>query len=76
MVKKIILEIDGKEIKVTPQEARRLFDDLRELFGESQPTSTTTFTPNIGGLRWIYNSDGTSVNQCGVKPLTVGMNYS
>jgi len=76
MVKKIILEIDGKEIAVSPEEARKLFGELQRLFGESypvtvlqpwtQPDFTITSTPHFPPARTICNN--------GVVPLTVGMN--
>ena len=36
MIKKIIIEIDKKEIIMSKEEAKRLYDDLHEFFGSEE----------------------------------------
>lgn len=36
MIKKIIIEIDKKEITLTPKQAEKLFDELGKLYGKEK----------------------------------------
>ncbi len=52
MIKKIIIEVGGKEIELTPKQAKRLYDELDELYGKD----TDTVYPVIPyyPYRWRY----------------------
>ena len=66
MIKKIILKVGGKEVGVTVKEARKLYDDLGELFYEpyiNPPTfpATPWQTPVWPDAIITTTSDGISV---------------
>ena len=62
MIKKITLEIGGKEVEVTPEEARQLYNDLGLLFGAKQPIQyIPSYVPNYPQTWWstVDSIDGT-----------------
>lgn len=50
-VKKIVIEVNKKELVLTPDEARSLRDVLNELIG-----STTYFYQPIYPMPWVYTT--------------------
>lgn len=69
-IKKIVLDLDGEEISLTPDQAKKLHGSLNELFGEKQtpiiidrrrwwwewPTVTWTSTDGTTGISYQTNS--------------------
>ena len=39
MIKHIVIDIDGKEIKLTSEKAEKLYDELHKLYGQKNITS-------------------------------------
>lgn len=69
MIKKIIIEIDKKEITLTPKQAEKLFDELGKLYGKEKEYvhyypcyPNRTYPPYYIGDYWY--SDGTSNVLC------------
>lgn len=62
IIKKIILEIAGQELKLTPQQAKDLYEALAELTGQPR---TIVSSPYVPYWTWtypgytLYNGSGT-----------------
>ena len=55
-LKKLIIKIHGKELMLTPQEAKELKGILNELFEESKQVETTIIHEHVYPYTYIYPS--------------------
>jgi len=72
-IKKFVLELEGKEVSLTPSQAKKLFEALNELFGKKEVEHVHhypwTFYP------YTYVSSGVTVSPT-YPTTTIGWEYT
>jgi hypothetical protein len=73
-IMKIIIQVDGKDIELSPADTRRIFNELKEVFGEkhivSVPSVWPASHPNYPLIPITF--DGTSGTIPGNSTITAG----
>ena len=75
MIKHIIIEIDEKAFKLSPDKAEKLYDELHKLYGQKniQPIPFPFYTPSTEPYRYpweqlpITYGDGTTITSDNIK---------
>lgn len=56
MIKHIVIEIDGKELKITPDKAEKLYNELHKLYGQKN-APYIPYTPPIEPYTYPWTTD-------------------
>ena len=76
MIKHIVIEIDGKEFKLTPDKAEKLYDELHKLYGSKNqiPVPFGPYIPPVEPYAYpwtikpvITYGDGTTITSGSIK---------
>lgn len=59
MIKYVVIEIDGKELKLSPDKAEELYDELHKLYGQKNVQSIPfgPYSPPIEPYTYPWTSD-------------------
>ena len=61
-IKKITIEVGGKKIDMTPDEAKEMKRILNDLFGDSYPIFIERYRDRWPYPHWTYTTTGTTGN--------------